>query len=163
MDERNLFDRMSNSCLHESLYRKYLSHVLNEISDNAFYLRALLKPRVEVWHCNKSLGREALGNKVKKIMTKAAFEGHFINHSLRRGSATRLYQSGVLEQGIVETTGHPPSDGVRYINLHRQYLNEKQVKSCRKRVLRKLKRMLREKRKSCLRIMLNTMKKKKWD
>ena len=69
----------------------------------------------------------------------------------------------VAEQVIVETTGHRPFDGLRDLNVHRQHLNEKEVKSCRERVLSKLKRMSREKGKSCFRIMLNSMKKKKWD
>ena len=34
-------------------------------------------------------------------------------HSLRRSGATRLYDSGVPEQLIQETTGHRSSDGVR--------------------------------------------------
>ena len=81
---------------------KYLSHVPKEISDNAFYLRALPKPRGEVWYYNKPMGRETFGNVLKKIMTKAAFERHFTNHSHRRSSATRLYQSGVPKQVIVK-------------------------------------------------------------
>ena len=56
-----------------------------------------------MWYYSKPMGRETLGNVVKKIMTKAAFEGHFTNHSLRRSSANWLYQSGVPEQVIVET------------------------------------------------------------
>ena len=116
-----------------------------------------------MWHYNKPLGRETLGNVVKKIMTKTALEGHFTNHSPRRSSATRLYRSVVPEQVIVETTGHRPFDGVRDLNVHRQQLSKKNVKPCGERVLSKLKRMSREKGKSCLRIMLNSMKKKKWD
>ena len=50
--------------------------------------------------------------------------------------------------------------GKKNINVHRQHLNEKQVKYCREGSLGKLKRMSREMRKSCLRIMLSTMKKK---
>ena len=108
-----------------------------------------------MWYYNKPLGRETLGNGVKKIMTKTAFEGHFTNHSLR--------QSVVPDQVIVETTSHRQFDGVRDINVHRQHLKKKQVKSLGERVLSKLKRMSTEKGKSCLRIMLNSMKKKKWD
>ena len=50
--------------------------------------------------------------------------------------------------------------GKKNINVHRQHLNEKQVKYCREGFLGKLKRMSREMRKSCLRIILSTMKKK---
>ena len=37
----------------------------------------------------------------------------YTNHSLRRSCATRLYDGGVPEQLIQETTGHRSSDGVR--------------------------------------------------
>ena len=53
--------------------------------------------------------------------------------------------------------------GLESINVHRQHLNEKQGKSCREGSQGKLKRMSWEKRESSLKIMLNTMKKKKWD
>ncbi|CAH3107103.1 unnamed protein product [Pocillopora meandrina] len=53
-----------------------------QISDNAFYLRALPKPKGDVWYYNKAMGRETLGNVVKNIMRRAGFEGHFTNHSL---------------------------------------------------------------------------------
>ena len=95
------------------LYKKYLSHVPNEVSDNAFYLRALPKPNGEIWYYKKAAGRETLGNVVKKIMKKAQFDGHYTNHSLRRSCATLLYDGGVPEQLIQETTGHRSSDGVR--------------------------------------------------
>ena len=94
------------------LYKKYLSHVPNKVSDNAFYLRALPKPNGKIWYYKKAAGRETLGNVVKKIMKKAQFDGHYTNHSLRRSCATRLYDSGVPEL-IQETTGHRSSDGVR--------------------------------------------------
>ena len=96
------------------LYKKYLSRVPKEISDNAFYLRPLPKPKGVVWYYNKAMGRETLGNVVKKVMQKAGFQGHFKpNHSLRRRCATRLYGGGVPEQVILETTGHRSCDGVR--------------------------------------------------
>ena len=95
------------------LYKKYLSHMPNEVSGNAFYLRALPKPNGEIWYYKKAAGRETLGNVVKKIMKKAQFDGHYTNNSLRRSCATRLYDSGVPEQLIQETTGHWSSDGVR--------------------------------------------------
>ena len=82
-------------------------------SDNAFYLRALPKSNWEMWYYKKAAERETLGNVVKKIMKKAQFDGHYTNNSLRRSCATRLYDSGVPEQLIQETTGHWSSDGVR--------------------------------------------------
>ena len=59
------------------------------------------------------MGNETLGNIVKNLMRKAGFEEHLTKHSLPRSCATRLYNGGVLEQVIVETTGHWSCDGVR--------------------------------------------------
>ena len=47
-------------------------------------------------------------------MCKAAgICGFKTNHSLRATAATRLYQAGVDEQIIMETTGHKSTNGVR--------------------------------------------------
>jgi hypothetical protein len=92
---------------------RHLSHVPKETSDNAFYLRALPKPKGEIWYYKKAMGWETLGNAVKKIMKKAGFEGHYTNHSLRCSSATRLYDAGIPEKVIQEMTGHRSSDGVK--------------------------------------------------
>ena len=95
------------------LYKKYISHVPLETSDNSFYLRPLQKPKGNIWYYKKAAGRETLGNVVKKVMGNAGFDGHFTNHSLRRSCATNLYDNGVPEQVIQETTGHRSVEGVR--------------------------------------------------
>ena len=95
------------------LYKKYISHVPSETSDNSFYLRPLPKPKGNIWYYKKAAGRETLANVVKKVMGKAGFDGHFTNHSLRRNCVTNLYDNGVPEQVIQETTGHRSVEGVR--------------------------------------------------
>ena len=54
-----------------------------------------------------------MGNVVKKVMGNVEFDGHFTNHSLRRSCATNLYDNGVQEQVIQETTGHWSVESVR--------------------------------------------------
>ena len=54
-----------------------------------------------------------MGNVVAQVMKSASFEGYYSNHSLRRTCATRLYDKGLPEQLIQETTGHSSADGVR--------------------------------------------------
>jgi len=49
----------------------------------------------------------------KENYEKAQFDRHFTDHSLRRSCATRLYDGGVPEQLIHETTRHRSFDGVR--------------------------------------------------
>lgn len=83
-------------CLVE-LYKKYLFYVLNEVSDNVFYLCVLLKLNGEIWYCKKVVGREILGNVVKKIMKKVWFDGYYINYFFRCFCVIWLYDGGVLE------------------------------------------------------------------
>ena len=54
-----------------------------------------------------------MGNVVKKVLGKAGFDGHFTNHSLRRSCATNLYDKGIPEQVIQETTGDRSVEVVR--------------------------------------------------
>ena len=93
------------------LYRKYISHVPFDTADNSFYLRPLPKPKGNILYYKKAAGRETLGNVFKKVMD------HFTNHYLRRSCATQVYDNGVSEQVIQETTGHRSVQGVR---AHRQ-------------------------------------------
>ena len=61
--------------------------------------------------------RETLRNVVKKVMGVIVIS--FIDsHSLRRSWATKLYNNGVPEQVIRETTGHQSVEGVRAYNLY---------------------------------------------
>ena len=87
--------------------------------------RPLPKPKGNIWFYKKAAGRETLGNVVKKVMGKAGFDGHFTNHSLRRSCATNLYDNGVPEQVIQETTGHRSVEGVRGYKRTSSAMNRK--------------------------------------
>ena len=54
------------------LYKKHLSHVPNEVSDNAFYLCALPKPNGEIWYYKKAAGRETFRKCGKENYEKSA-------------------------------------------------------------------------------------------
>ena len=54
-----------------------------------------------------------MGNVVAQVMKSASFEGYYSNYSLRRTCATRLYDKGLPEQLIQETTGHRSANGVQ--------------------------------------------------
>ena len=70
-----------------------------------------------------------LGNVVAQVMKGTSFEGYYSHHSLRRTCATRLYDKGLPEQLIHETTGHRSADGVRsYRNTLLLLLKDGQVK-----------------------------------
>ena len=54
-----------------------------------------------------------MGIVVAQVLKSASLEGYYSNHSLRRTCATQLYDKGLPEQLIQETTGHRSADGAR--------------------------------------------------
>ena len=55
----------------------------------------------------------SLGRIISRICKEADIGGYKTNHSLRATAATRLYQSGVDEQLVMERTGHRSLEDVR--------------------------------------------------
>ena len=76
-----------------------------------FNLFGLLQRRV--WYSNRPLGHNTLPNTVARLCSSAGIQGHKTNHSLRATATSRLYQSGVEEQQVMERTGHRTVEGVR--------------------------------------------------
>ena len=81
--------------------------------DDAFYFQPLKKPTADVWFSSKPIGHNTLEQTVARLCSSAGITGFRTNHSLRATAATRLYQAGVDEQMIMETTGHRSLEGVR--------------------------------------------------
>ena len=110
------------------LYKDYMAHVTKDAPANSFYLRPLKEPKGNIWYYKIAPCRETLGNVVAQVMKSASFEGYYSNHSLRRTCATRLYDKGLPEQLIQETTGHRCADGVRCYKHNTTFAKEGQVK-----------------------------------
>ena len=68
-----------------------------------------------------------LEHTIARPCSAARIQGFRTNHSLRATAATRLYQAGVDEQLIMETTGHRSLEGVR--SYKRTSEDQKQVLS----------------------------------
>ena len=81
--------------------------------DHAFYLQPMHTPSSQCWYTNKPLGHHTLRNTVARLCKEAGITGYKTNHSLRATAATRLYQSGIDEQLVMERTGHRSLEGVR--------------------------------------------------
>ena len=94
------------------LYKKYISHVPSETSDNSFYF-IFTETKGKYLVLQKGCWKGNVGKCCQKGHGKAQFDGHFTNQSLRRSCATNLYDNGVPEQVIQETTGHRSVEGVR--------------------------------------------------
>ena len=79
----------------------------------AFYLQPLEKPTPTCWFTCRPIGHNKLEGTVARLCRQAGIPGYRTNHSLRATAATRLYQSGIDEQLVMERTGHRSLDGVR--------------------------------------------------
>ena len=80
---------------------------------DSFYLQPLEKPTPTCWFSCRPIGHNKLEGTVARLCRQAGIEGYRTNHSLRATAATRLYQSGIDEQLVMERTGHRSLDGVR--------------------------------------------------
>ena len=96
------------------LFKKYIELCPTTPSEmDAFYLQPAAKPTETRWYTSKPLGHNKLTKTMARLCEAAGIEGFKTNHSLRATTATRLYQSGVDEQLVMERTGHRSIDGVR--------------------------------------------------
>jgi hypothetical protein len=95
------------------LFQLYISKRPPHCTTDALFLTPIQCPGTGgQWYKNMALGKNSLLNIVKVIMS--AFDGRFTNHSLRRTSATRLFQSGIPEDIIRNQTGHRSNVLSRY-------------------------------------------------
>lgn len=95
------------------LYKKYIQLCPPSTESNAFYLQPLKNPTSTCWYSKKPVGHNSLNNTMSRLCRVAGIKGYKTNHSLRATTATRLYQSGVEEQLVMERTGHRSLEGVR--------------------------------------------------
>ena len=84
------------------LYKKYVKLCPDSPDTNAFYLQPLAVPTTNQWYSRKPLGHNSINNTIPRLCKAAGIEGFKTNHSLRATAATRLYQSGVDEQLIMD-------------------------------------------------------------
>ena len=87
-------------------YMSLLPPVKNDTSKHNFYLRSMECPNPAQWYTSQVVGLNTLRKTVSELLKNAKLDVFFTNHSLRRSSATRLFQAGVDKKIIREITGH---------------------------------------------------------
>ena len=95
------------------LYKKYIFLCPDTTPSNAFYLKPACKPTSDRWYDRVPVGHNNLRLTMTRLCKAAGIKGFKTNHSLRETTATRLYNSGVDEQLVMERTGHRSIKGVR--------------------------------------------------
>ena len=96
------------------LYKLYNSWCPADCPDHAYYLKPLQEPRNGCWYSNQPVDHNKLDITIIRMCKDVGILGYHTNHSLRASAATRLHQSGcVEEQEIMERTGHRSSGAVR--------------------------------------------------
>lgn len=93
------------------LFKKYTS--LCPQGASAFYLQPATHPTDKQWYTLKPVGHNSITKIISRLCKSAGIGGYKTNHSLRATAATRLYESGVDEQMVMEVTGHRSLEGVR--------------------------------------------------
>ena len=89
------------------LYLEYMSHSPTDPKfADYFYLRPLAVPRGNVWYSCQPIGRQKLGTIVADMASRIGLKGRITNHSLRATAASRMYQSNIDEQLVMERTGY---------------------------------------------------------
>lgn len=95
------------------LFKKYIQLCPDNPDLAAFYLQPLKSPTLDRWYSTKPLGHNTISKTISRLCSAAGILGYKTNHSLRATAATRLYQSGIDEQLVMERTGHRSLEGVR--------------------------------------------------
>ena len=85
---------------------KYMSLLPKTRTCTAFYLQPRKKYFGKAWYLNRPAGINKLRNVVSDICRDTGLPGHYTNHTLRSGAATKMYQHDLDEQLIMEVTGH---------------------------------------------------------
>ena len=85
-----------------NLYKLYQSKCPRDRLGHAFYLQPLKNSTAECWFSAIPNGHATLAKTISRICHAAGIKGYKTNHSLRATAASRLYQSGIDEQLIME-------------------------------------------------------------
>lgn len=106
------------------LFKKYASLCpVNRNPDSSFYFTPLKKPSAKQWYSLIPVGVNTISAATKNLLAQIDVEGFYTNHSLRRSAITRLYEAGVDEKRICETSGHR-SDAVRDYQITNQKMRQ---------------------------------------
>ena len=95
------------------LFKLYMQKCPEVRQHDAFYLQPKQVATDGCWFSIRPLGHNSLGKTVACLCKSAGISGFKTNRSLRATTATRLHQSGIDEQLIMERTGHQSTEGVR--------------------------------------------------
>ena len=105
-----------NRC-HVYIIDLYFSKLPEEafVRDNFYVqpLSAIPDDSEKPWFTANPIGRNSLSSMIKEVCLEGGISGRKTNHSLRATDASHMYQAGVPEKLIQETTGHLSTSGVR--------------------------------------------------
>ncbi|CAG2235086.1 unnamed protein product [Mytilus edulis] len=90
----------------EILFKVFFNFSPANGGKDCFYLTPLKHIKDGQWYSNNPIGHNTLQGTVKRLCTSIGLTGKRTNHSLRASAATRLYNAGIEEQRVAETTGH---------------------------------------------------------
>ena len=91
-------------------YKAFKSHHPAEMnsSDSPFYLAInhRRKPNDNTWYMKAPLGKNEIGNLLKKAAERAGLQGNITNHSVRKTCISRLMDAEVPVNYVAQLSGH---------------------------------------------------------
>jgi len=77
-------------------------------SDSPFYLAInhRRKPNDNTWYMKAPLGKNEIGNLLKKAAERAGLQGNITNHSVRKTCISRLMDAEVPVNYVAQLSGH---------------------------------------------------------
>lgn len=91
-------------------YKAFKSHRPAEMnsSDSPFYLAInhRRKPNDNTWYMKAPLGKNEIGNLLKKAAERAGLQGNITNHSVRKTCISRLMDAEVPVNYVAQLSGH---------------------------------------------------------
>ena len=101
-------------------FERYVSH-LNPVCDDFFQRpKTSVESSEQVWYYNSPVGKNTLGEKMKKISLEAHTSKVYTNHCLRATSIHVLDASGFEARHIMSVSGHKSESSIK----HYSYVDE---------------------------------------
>ena len=84
--------------------------------ESPMYLQPIQESKIkdEIWYHATPMGKNTLGNLVKKYCTEAGVSGRKTNHSLRKSCVRELSDAGVPPHKIIKITGHKSTSSLQH-------------------------------------------------
>jgi hypothetical protein len=111
--EARMYEQPGNEACPVASFSKYLAKLSSKQENLWQRPRDFFEGDDDWYHVNMPLGKNALGNMMKRISVSAQLSKMYTNHSIRATHVTILDEAGFEARHIMRTTGHKSESSIR--------------------------------------------------